>query len=259
MLPSEHSTVKELVILNCEISMEDLRTILSFTEGLKSFTFRGILPQGFAKEGGFPDLFMDHHDCIETLDLDVYWGTALASGLHNFSFLEKLTITPYSLVGTGTRLIMPLPNSLKSLTFRYEPGKPVPLAVLYKSLTHEGQRFRLPLLRELTCEIPDNLSNPSSREVCLQIEDWVDLFRHQNVSLSPKLVPYPDKMPEYDSCSCENLHFYHRLPCHKESNRTNAEVFWPGSVDFSVSEYVMALIDGEFDDLPELSDSEDDW
>ncbi|KAJ5540064.1 hypothetical protein N7513_008396 [Penicillium frequentans] len=259
MLPSEHSTVKELVILNCEISMEDLRTILSFTEGLKSFTFRGPLPQGFAEEGGFPDLFMDHHDSIETLDLDVYWGTALASGLHNFSFLEKLTITPYSLVGTGTRPIMPLPNSLKSLTFRYEPGKPIPLAVIYKSLTHEGQRTRLPLLREITCEIPDNLSNPSIDEVCFQIEDWVDIFRHQNISLLIKLVPYPDKMPEYDSCSCENLHFYHRFSCHKELNRRNAEVFWPGSVDFSVSQYVMALIDGEFDEMPGFSDSEDDW
>ncbi|KAJ6011349.1 hypothetical protein N7451_002761 [Penicillium sp. IBT 35674x] len=259
MLPSEHSTVKELVILNCEIPMEDLKTILSFTEGLKSFTFRGPLPQGFAEGGGFPDLFMDHHDCIETLDLDVYWGTALASGLHNFSFLKKLTVTPYSLVGTGTRPIMPLPNSIKSLTFRYEPGKPVPLAVLYRSLTHESQHFCLPLLREVICEIPDNLSNPSSEEVCFQVEDWADLFRQRSISLSTKLVPYPDKMLEYDSCSCENLHFYHRFPCHKESNRTNAEIFWPGVVDFPVAQYERALNDGEFDEGPGFSDSEDDW
>lgn len=82
------------------------------------------------------------------------------------------------------------------------------------------------------------------------------MFQQQNVSFSANMVSYPDTMPEYDACSCENLNFYHRLPCHREFNKENAEIFRPGVVDFPVAQYERAVEDGELTDNGGPSDAD---
>jgi hypothetical protein len=208
------TNLKELLLLNCPVSTENLELIVRFPRALKRLTIRvpvALLSQ-YEEEDymSFSDeLTLRHAKSLEYLDLDIYGGADIGVQLDYFDVLKEIIITPHSVIG-GREEEMNLARSLQTLTIRYEEGTSLLLDIIF-----EVEAAELPNLRSVICQIPDNLCEGiTSSEVRVKAEAFKSQFKDFGVELSTELVPYPLTMPKYDVCPCENLTFYHQFPFH---------------------------------------------
>ncbi|OQE41849.1 hypothetical protein PENCOP_c004G06951 [Penicillium coprophilum] len=207
--------LRELLLLNCHVSTEDLELIIRFPCALQQITIRVPLSLKSPYEEEYYVFFIEelsarHSESLEYLDLDIYGGTDHGFGLDPFDVLKEIIVTPRSMTGSaGEEMI--LPHSLERLTIRYEDGTCLPL----KSIYGELEDTCLPNLRTVICQIPDKIcESTTSSEVRVEAEAFISKFKDLGVDLSTELVPYPLTMPKYDVCPCENLAFFHKFPFH---------------------------------------------
>ncbi|KAJ6180197.1 hypothetical protein N7519_010658, partial [Penicillium mononematosum] len=207
--------LKELLLLNCRVSAENLELIVRFPRALERLTIRvpvSLLSQyeeedylSFSEE-----LSSRHAESLEYLDLDIYGGADIGVELDFFDVLKEIVITPHSVI-RGREGEISFPSSLQRLTIRYEEGTGLQLDDIFE----EVEAASLPNLRTVICQIPDNLcEGTTSSEVRVEAEAFKPQFKDFGVELSTELVPYPLTMPKYDVCPCENLTFYHQFPFH---------------------------------------------
>ena len=213
----EHRTtnLKELLLLNCGISTENLELIIRFPRALERLTIR--VPVSLLSEYEEEDylsfsgeLSARHAESLEYLDLDIYGGLDVGFGLDYFDVLKEIVITPHSVIKDHDGETV-LTSSLQRLTIRYEEGT----GLLLDDIFDQVETAKLPNLRSVICQIPDNLcEGTTSSAVRVEAEAFKSLFKDLGVELSTELVPYPLTMPKYDVCPCENLTFYHQFPFH---------------------------------------------
>ncbi|KAF3031061.1 hypothetical protein E8E15_011625 [Penicillium rubens] len=213
----EHRTtnLKELLLLNCGISTENLELIIRFPRALERLTIR--VPVSLLSEYEEEDylsfsgeLSARHAESLEYLDLDIYGGLDVGFGLDYFDVLKEIVITPHSVIKDHDGETV-LTSSLQRLTIRYEEGT----GLLLDDIFNQVETAKLPNLRSVICQIPDNLcEGTTSSAVRVEAEAFKSLFKDLGVELSTELVPYPLTMPKYDVCPCENLTFYHQFPFH---------------------------------------------
>ena len=243
------------------MSVEDLEMILSYPPRLKRFTLRGpyyLDARDFENDGymAFADtLNLYHQDSLESLDLDIYWGTRAGFQITDMPYLKEVTVTPYSLMGidpeANIEIENALPESLEKLTLRYEEGTTLPLSSLCESL-RDGAFTKL---RTVICQIPDNIQeSPTSSEVRIETEAWKAKFKVLEVDLSAPLVPYPTTTPKYDVCSCENLSFYHRFPFHPRAKPFRPEQLPPPTRNVPPVPRPPSYYDGVSDDYDPYED-----
>lgn len=226
---SKRSTaLEDLTILNCWIHPDWVPKMLQWPKALKRLTFRTSqvteAPEDPESRTHVKKVTA-HCASLESLDYDFYWGHEEETDFYELPNLKHLTTTLSTLVGRecheldvedGTNL----PESLESLTLRYDEHKAWALSAIYELVKSE----KLPNLRRFRCEIPENIeslpsinpdkTNPPCLQICQEGNTWQDSFKELNVELSMVPVAYPLKMPGYNVCSCECLDFYHRLPAH---------------------------------------------
>lgn len=227
--PSTQGTaLEDLTILNCWISPARVADMLQWPKALKRLTLRTSQTTEAPEDPEFEthvDKVSVHCASLEFMDYDFFWGHEEETDFHGLRNLKHLTTTLSTLVGRecheldvedGTNL----PESLESLTLRYDEHKAWSLSAIYELVKSE----KLPNLRRFTCEVPENIENlpsinpakknPSCLQICQEGNTWKDSFKELNVELSMVPVSYPLKMPRYSVCSCECLDFYHRFPAH---------------------------------------------
>lgn len=204
-----------------------LATMLEYPKALKRFTFRGPLGEDPPDpEFQTPVEAVENHQAsLEFMDYDLYWGHEEDTDLGLFRCLKHLTITLSALAGRECHELdvedgSILPESLESLTLRYDESKAWALSAIFELVRSEN----LPNLRRFICEVPETIemlpsinpdkTNPPCLEICQEGNTWQEKFQELHVELSMVPVPYPLTMPKYDLCTCECLPFYHRMPFH---------------------------------------------
>ena len=204
-------SLKELLILNCHVSAEDLKLIVRFPRALERLTIR--VPMSLESQYEEDDylifseqLSFQHSKSLEYLDLDMYGGADHALDMDPFDVLEELILTTHSIFEE-----MIMARSLQRLTIRYKEGTRLPLNPILEELEY----MDLPNLRFVICQIPDNICEvTTSLEISVEADAFNPKFRDLGVELLTELVPYPLTMPKYDVCPCENLTFFHQFPFH---------------------------------------------
>ena len=129
--PARRSTrLKELRLLNCDLSPSHLSEMLSYPRELKHFTFKGQsadpIVTGFVREANrsaYIDALKLHTSSLESMDLDLYFPWPEPIDLTEFKALKKLTISRRMLVGDGNESqslgkYLPSTFDLEGLTFR---------------------------------------------------------------------------------------------------------------------------------------------
>lgn len=213
--------MEELTMLNCRMYSEDFDMMLALASGVKRLTFRGpsFMLNSRVEEEEFGILASSICDnlgsSLESLDVDVYWG--LRDGLRlgtELPRLRKLTVTAQTILGrldNDQSVEAFFPESLEELVIRHEEGTHLPLASIYRTM----QSGFLTKLHTVVVKIGRFIEVGSYP---YQIVDrWKLAFQSRGIDLSAKSVPYPKTMHRYDGCSCENLSFYHRFPCHPKT------------------------------------------
>lgn len=208
--------LKELTLLNCDISPAELTRVLRFPKALKKLTWRcPAITTILRRDGGdlsFPEAAIDDsHQPLESLDIDIYYG---GQGFVRFSnTLKHLTITPDTAAGfNGTGqdfMVSDIPPSLETLTIRHQEEQPQFVIPHVRNMPEAG---RLPSLRKFTYQVPETMTQD-----CMQIPAFGDYngeFQSYGVEFSIFTVPYPQSIPYYRVCSCEHLESYHRFPIH---------------------------------------------
>lgn len=211
------SSLKELLLLNCEVTPHNLALIIRFPRALERLTIRVPLSDLLHTLPDLDDylvfsdqLSMLHSESLQYVDLDIYGGTDYGVILHPFSILSDVIITFSSMFGHIDEWII-LPESLQKLTFRHEEGILLQLSPLLDDI-EDGN---LPNLRSVTCQIPDNIrEGTTSLGLRVEVATFKSKFKALGVELSTEVVPYPLTMPKYDVCPCENLAFYRQFPFH---------------------------------------------
>ncbi|KAJ6137703.1 hypothetical protein N7471_004189 [Penicillium samsonianum] len=131
--PTRSTSLKSLMLLNCEISTSGLARLMEYPRALESFTFKGEsrgneedMHQGYTRQM-YVEALQAQSSSLEKLNLDIYmpWGKMI--NLTSFSVLKELTVTPSHLAGSrhGSEYLdhktAPmrglLPPSLEHLTF----------------------------------------------------------------------------------------------------------------------------------------------
>ncbi|KAI2715306.1 hypothetical protein CBS147332_4960 [Penicillium roqueforti] len=200
------ASLKELLLLNCCVSAEDLTLIVRFPRALERLTIR--VPMSLKSQYEEDNyvffsgrLSFQHSESLEYLDLDIYGGADHGLDLNPFDVLKEIIITPHSILGDPDEKMI-MARSLQRLTIRYEEGTRLPL----NSILEELEKKNLPNMRSVICQIPDNIcEGTTSSEICVEAEAFKPNFKELGVELSTELVPYPLTMPKYDTCPCENL------------------------------------------------------
>ncbi|CAG7985811.1 unnamed protein product [Penicillium nalgiovense] len=208
------TNLKELLLLNCRVSGEHHELIVGFPRALERLTTRvpvSLLSQ-YEEEDYMPfsdELSFRHAKSLEYLDLDIYGVADVGAQLEIFDVLKEINHVSFS---NGSREgEVSLASSPQWLTIRYEEGTSLQLDNIFE----EVEAARLPNLRSVICQIPDNLCEGiTSSEVRVEAEAFKSQFKYFGVELSTELVPYPLTTLKYDVCACENLTFYHQFPFH---------------------------------------------
>ncbi|KAF4760459.1 hypothetical protein HAV15_007438 [Penicillium sp. str.  len=130
------TSLKELLLLNCEVTPHDLALIIRFPRALERLTIRVPSSDVLDTQYDMDDysFFSDklnilHSESLEYVDLDIYWGTDYGIILHPFAVLSEVVITFTSMFGHIDEWII-LPESLQKLTFRHEEGMLLQLSPL---------------------------------------------------------------------------------------------------------------------------------
>jgi hypothetical protein len=224
-----HTALEELTILNCSVYPSVLAKMLELPAALKRFTFRSCAldpdQPSHPDDQDYAIAVEVQRDSLEFMDYDPYWGHEEETDFSILHRLKHLTTTLSALVGRECHELdvedgSNLPGSLESLTIRCDESKAWTISSIFELIKAE----KLPHLQRFNCEVPENIAhlpsinpdktNPPCLEICQEGNTWQDKFREMNLELSMDPVPYPLTMPKYNLCTCECLHFYHRMPYH---------------------------------------------
>ncbi|CAI7638516.1 unnamed protein product [Penicillium glandicola] len=209
------ASLKELLLLNCLLSTDDLEFIIQFPRALERLTIRVPLSLETPYDEEEYELFClelcaRYSESLEYVDLDIYGGAYYGLSLDGLDVLKEVIITPHSMV-ENFREEMMLPVSVQKLTIRYEEHTSPALNPILQELENKY----LPNLRSVVCQIPDNICEGiTGSEARIEAEALKSKFQDLGVELSTEVVPYPLTMPKYDVCPCENMTFYHQFPFH---------------------------------------------
>ena len=228
--PLPYSTaLKELKLLNTNISPADLHRVLGYPKALKKLTYRGMEPilqdQWPQMDGDIPmdsyqEAILPQREHLEVIDLDLYWSELDWEDLSPFTSLKDLIITPYVLTGPDTPDSLrfeeiEFPRSIESLTFRYEKGETgLPIAEVLQKV----EAGELPNLKSFVIEMPEHLDMRKGANICIagieRVVTFIRSFKELGIKFQVPAVPYPKRMPSYKVCSCERMEYYHRFVGH---------------------------------------------
>lgn len=191
-LLTRSTNLKELVLLNCDVSPEGLRQILSLPHALRRFTMKGEIQfsehghEHTANRQDYMDALRTHADSLEFLDVDLYYTSGQGVDLRGFSVLRELTLSTNELTGDyhkrSGEVGAVLPPSLRRLVLRDEFGT-FPLAAILVKVAH-GQ---LPVLNTVACHTsPGSLEDEQYMEEDEEDEDEDDVIYNPDFPLSKK-------------------------------------------------------------------------
>ncbi|KAJ5093406.1 hypothetical protein N7456_009267 [Penicillium angulare] len=272
--PPRSTALKELLLLNTLIDAPALKSLMRYPKALKKFTYRGVMPNTRWHLEDYMDALENHHSSLESMDIDFYKAFPNWPSLDRLIGLKHLTSTPSAL--TGNLVTVPLedvqfPPNLGTLTIRYEKAlTPNASALPFMPIMTQLDGQKLDSLKSFTIEVPQPLDMRKGASVKIPFIDQVvthkRLFKERGVELRVPTVPYPKKMPRYETCPCERLDYYHFLPKRMRRHReellqadSDSEEIDPDEDELDDDDFFEGGFDGgDFDEGDSDEDDEDD-
>lgn len=230
---TRYTQLRELRLLNCDISSGGLAELLRHPRSLKYLTLKGqakdVIDLPTARDSdrsGYIDAIKTHCSSLETLDLDLYeeWGDPI--DLSDFQSLKKLTTAPRMLIGDDTIVggcrtkTAPaacwrglLPPNLEHLTFRSDEAV-FPIREMYELVSSGGLRlasFTCQMLQDTPDELVDRSPQDLVSERCPNGKSYYEGFRELGVRFSVVEVSEIQPLPEGEACPCDCWTYMHRF------------------------------------------------